>query len=558
MIYNLININMKKIYGFAALCAALALTSCSNNDEPANVGNGGSGKTGATYFAVNLAAPIDTRAAAGVTDPKEYDVHNVKFVLFDENQFVITTFTPSETLSWENQSNTENVNATSSTVVTIDQETYSMPAYVMTLINVPSTLTFTDQTKKIADVRKEVINYNSIKVGKTEYLTMTNSAYNASETIDNVATPYVAYATSVRGHVYDNSDDAEDDAVNIYVERVAARVDVTKGGDFTTKFEGANGVGDDGDVTFEVTLDGVGFMFDPTQVNLVKNIDGLTTASAFNGWDESTPNFRTHWAVKPTAQTTTNYLPLHYVPLTNEKAWDTSWSSNTANFYINENVFGEKPTYVVVKGKISIKDQTGDVPVYLLYYNGKYYTETGAKKQLATILSNNGGYKYISYAGDGKVQASRSIKDTDIELVKKEGQNYGYVKFNSLTTTIDGKTCDLYKGAEKQTLPNGATEFVVEGDNYKNYFYAEGNTYYYKEIAPEVATYVTKVGVVRNHLYNITFTSIEGMGTPLYDPSVELIPFKPVTNTGDNTFNFGATINILNWKAYSQGIEFGK
>ena len=292
---------MKKIYGFAALSAAMLLASCSNDNEPNGLTP--AADQGSCYFKVNIAAPLESTRAAeyGKVDESEYAVATVDFIVFDEAGTVMACI-PSTQFTFEDQdaeadnSVANNISSLSKTItVEVTKDAERKVGSVIAVLNSPG-ISYTSGTT-LATVRKDLLTYKTKKLKKvdgefkedasgTEYYVMTNSAYNVS------GAP--AYATDLKGHVYETDELAESDATPIYVERVAARVDLKKGDEFpTTVTEGiAKGKDENGnEVTFSVALKKVEVIYEPTKAHLVKDIDGI---SGFDGWDESVYKFRTH------------------------------------------------------------------------------------------------------------------------------------------------------------------------------------------------------------------------------------------------------------------------
>jgi hypothetical protein len=57
--------------------------------------------------------------------------------------------------------------------------------------------------------------------------------------------------------------------------------------------------------------------------------------------------------------------------------------------------------------------------------------------------------------------------------------------------------------------------------------------------------------MVRNHLYDITISAVQGLGTPVYDPSRIITPEKPE----DDQFSYiAAQINVLAWRVIQQDV----
>ncbi len=73
-----------------------------------------------------------------------------------------------------------------------------------------------------------------------------------------------------------------------------------------------------------------------------------------------------------------------------------------------------------------------------------------------------------------------------------------------------------------------------------------GMTYYYINIKH----LGNKWGTVRNHIYDLKLTKIYGIGTPVYDDTLTIIPEKP---QNDQTY-IAAQVNILSWRVVANDV----
>ena len=553
---------MKKIYGFAALSAAMLLASCSNNDEPNVVTPGEGDSIAKSYLAINLSAPSDdTRAiTAGETDPSEYAVANVQFAVFDEAKKLVMITDEYEDFTWGNSTDIDVDKQSSKKILEIKQADAASVGYVMAILNTPglSTMGFTVGSSTIDDVRKKIGDYNTItgKDNKTYYV-MSNSAYEDTETIGTVKTDYTAYATSFRGHVYPTMGQAIDDAVNIYVERVAARCDLTnndKSKGNTVTIPDADAVVNGSAAKIEVKITGVDFIYDPNKSYLVKSIDEIPTDISNKTW-YTEGSHRTHWADAPKLAWNKDATKSDYTQATYSAAEiNGAVGETTMNFYLHENVT-ENPTYVVITGDIYVNDQK-NVAIYQLWQDGKYYTEEGAKKELCGYLKAN-GYQY--YYENDDVKSTKDITIDDVTFKPSTTTDFeAYISINLTAEDENKNTLKLCKGTTAQTSESGVLTMAT--DQYKALVYGGGKTYYYCPIAPKLngENEDGVEGVIRNHIYNIEFGTIMGLGVPLYDPKGELLPKDPKTNEDKSPkWYFNATINILKWKVYKQTMNFG-
>lgn len=515
---------MKKIYGIAALTAAMTLASCSNDNEP-NIVNPGA--TEKAYINVSLVGADGTTRADEFTQDaavkgNEAKVDHVQFFAFNGDNYIgksaqITNFVFS--------AGTGEVDKQSNRVIEIEKSAVGNNE-ITDIICVVNGQNFTPEAGTTVDkFRRQLGAYNT----NGDYFVMSNSAYGDGN-----------YTTSFEGKVYTSMVEAQDaPATDIYVERVAARLDLSKGTEWPKEAfaSGAKVGGKD----VMVTITAVDVLNNPTQAYLVKDIDNIAT-DFFTGWND-VANFRSHWAAwgdqKPT-------IPgVKYTDVKEE-----------AYKYLYENVSSDltDATHVVVTATYTVDGQS--VEVFQSENTGDYLVEEGAKKLVANYLQNEGyEWQKVETVGDQQKTTIESVDVADIEIVESGAANVdweGVAKINAK----DGFT--LVKGGTATTV-DAANADMNDADSKKYKFYKWGGnkTYYYCEIAPEAQG--SKAGVIRNHVYDITLNDIKGLGNPLFNPNNDLkIKEIPDITVDDSKWYLNATINILKWKVYSQGMSFGK
>ena len=74
-----------------------------------------------------------------------------------------------------------------------------------------------------------------------------------------------------------------------------------------------------------------------------------------------------------------------------------------------------------------------------------------------------------------------------------------------------------------------------------------GYAYYYTPIKH----YGDALGMVRNHWYKVTLSAITGLGTPVYNPDLIIVPERPVEQ---DKLNLSAQISILSWNLVNQEV----
>lgn len=515
---------MKKIYGIAALTAAMTLASCSNDNEPNNPVVGGTEKA---YINVSLVgADGTTRADEFSSDAnikgKEAYVDHVQFFAFNGQNYIgksapITNFVFS--------AGTGEVDKKSNRVIEIEKSAVGNKEItdIICVVNGENFAPAANST--VDDFRYQLDQYNQ----NGDYFVMSNSAYGSGN-----------YTTSFEGKVYSSYLQAEGaEATDIYVERVAARLDITKGDNWPTEAfaSGAKVGGKD----VMVTITAVDVLRNPSTAYLIKNIDGITETWS---WDDST-NFRSHWAAWKTDKTPE--IPHIGYSAVSDKAFQ----------YLYENVSADKEdqTHVLVTATYTVDGQS--VEVFRSENTGDYVVEEGAKKLVANYLQNEGyQWKKVETVGDQEKTETASVDVADIEIVASGAANVdweGVAKINAK----EGFT--LFKG-ETETTVDVANADMNKADSKKYKFYKWGGnkTYYYCAIAPKDQGN-GKAGVIRNHVYSVTLDEIQGLGNPLFNPNDDLkIKDIPKITVDDTKWYLNATINILKWKVYTQGMSFGE
>ena len=551
---------MKIFKLFPLACAAMIMSACSSDD--AGNGNGNQGAAGETqYLAVNIVNVGTTPTRAdGYEDGigEESKINKIRFYFFhaDGSPYILqnTTQTNANWLEVENPvqnsaaDKTTTVDKVTDAILVINGVTASAPSKVIAVVN-PETLTTLDNAKKnLNDLLNPVVDKTFV-IGNgatASGFVMSNSVY-ASENRK-------VCENDISGYVKQTKEDAEGTPVEIYVERVAAKVrgtlDATKFEDGTTKWNnGKPGikVGTYSSYDIYAVVDGWGVADENDQANLEKQITPT--------WTNTDLGFTSTW-------TTSDY---------HRSFWETSAAFSTGktvnhpfNAYTNKS-----------KGYVYTLPNTSDTPIPATPTNAKYNGNTRTKFLVATHLMYNDGtswkyaelctYKGIDYLGvdvlknqiafeSGYYLESATVPGTYERITKDE------ITFNKATTGGDylvvpalvaGKRYYKKGGTEaspiytEDTTPAISTEPAQVRTN--------GMAYYYIPIK-HLATDATKVGyygIVRNHLYDVNVTGMEGFGTPVYNDTWNIIPTVPDET---NTF-LAAKINVLQWRVVKQDVN---
>lgn len=549
---------MKIFKLFPLACAALMMTACgSDNDIEGGATNPGGD---AQYLAVNIVnvGTTPTRAADyedGIGEESKIDKIRFYFFHADGSPYILTGTTKPNANWLEEDTHTQSglaptnpgtVDQITNAILVIKGVTASAPSKVIAVVN-PATLTTLGNDKKsLNDLLNPVVD-NTFVIGNgaaASGFVMSNSVY-ASENRK-------VCENDISGHVKQTQADAESAPVEIYVERVAAKVrgtlDDTKFEDGTTKWNNGNPgikVGTYSSYDIYAVVDGWGVADENDQANLEKQITPT--------WTNSALGFTSTW-------TTSDY---------HRSFWETSALfstgkpvNHTFNDYTNKS-----------KGYVYTLPNTSDSPIPTTPTNAKYNGNTRTKFLVATHLMYNDGtswknaelctYKGIDYLGVD-VLKNQIAFESGYYVKTATGAHQRITKdeitFNKATTggdylvvptLVTGKTYYTKGGSEAAPTYNVDTDPAISTEPAQ--VRTNGMAYYYIPIR-HLATDASKVGyygIVRNHLYDVNVTGMEGFGTPVYDASWKIIPTVP-----DETKTYlAAKINVLQWRVVQQDVN---
>lgn len=522
---------MRKKALFFPVLAALMLAGCSN-DEILNddTGNGSQGE--ASYLAVNIVTPrtITGRAATdggfqeGVSEENAADEGLFLFFNAAGNQ----TQTPQTVdLKWEANSAKDNpaIEKVSEAVIVIAGNT--QPTQLLVILNAPADLELGGKT--LSEVRAIADDYSATLAanGKCNPLVITNSTYKDGEGND-------ACATDITNKTFKDPEEAKKDenVVNVYVERVVAKVMTSAiGDDFTN--DGTDITVDGTTVHLTPTIEGIEIANIAEKSYLFKSITGSDTWP-WTGWNDA-DNYRSYWATCPDKLTYAN------------QSWnviDNTDPTSAQTFYVQENTSNTKSCVLVTA---TLKDENGNADDFVRWA-GLYYTPENFLNQYCNLL-RDAGFRVKTD------NSTRTINTTDIAWLTNDEHKQlvdnntlkGYEMTVQLTETAKGLT--FVKGDEDATA-NEVNEFLLEKAN-RVWYWKDGKAYYFVNIE-HFGDAPFNEGVVRNHIYQLNLKSLTGVGVAVFNPDETIIPEKP----SDDLYYLAARINILKWKLVSQDVNF--
>ena len=554
---------MKKL--FLALFAAAAIVGCSKNDViPSVAEDGATSGLKVAFKAMTKAeeAPAEAPAYAnGTADEKT--VKTVTFYFFDENGGIFKVdgdknYLSATVTSGFNSTTEEgtSIEALSDVMLVIKKADVSnFPTQMVAIINAPA-----DVKKSMTLAELKAVDFTSLK--SNDGFIMTNSVYadgsnvisTAAITADNFFEAKLANGADGYNApgVYVDSEtfpDAATKAVQIYVERVAAKVNVTVEEIYETGVT-VKLVATDGTVTeTEVYAKVLGWDITnrTDKVQSLKVIEPANYGALSFTWNDVV-NHRSHWA-------TTTATPAHnltFNALMGHSVENADYYFENTLPYAENNVVTPKANNVPTPSVAGADYNQASlllVAAQLVDADGKalpiskwystYYAGEGAKVQMIGSVAHKlfvkNGEEYVS-ATATDVEWKQTAEDVangryKVYPVAKEGTSY-------FTTEVKNGETTVVALADANTIRSTILPAQIWNSGY---------AYYY---AP-IKHYGEEYGIVRNHLYEVNVTALAGLGTPVYDPYHIITPEKPE----DEQANLAAVININAWAVVNGDYE---
>ncbi len=486
------------------MLACTALVGCSSDDEP-NVP-----VSGESYVAINIVSPGgSSRAEAGgyeVGSEQENAAEKALFVFFDKNDNVVEA--QSIDLSWSgNTSTSPQVEKISNAVLVLNKEAAVTHTKVVAILNTNllPTLMAGKSLSEVCALADDYFSTESFVMSSTVYFDATGTKKIASDlTAANFAT---------------TEEKALAAPVEVYVERVLARVDAVQADNMATEGKEVT-LNQESQVTLSAKILGYKLYSTSKTSYLIKNIPDQVSAYTW-AWNDA-PNKRTYWATIPAGME-------YDVAISYNDIKDLAEGATEYQEYVQENTdakteTADKATKLLVKAKLqkTVGETTTDAGT-ILQYKGMYFTEEGF---LTLVNSSLQGYTYV--------KDNVTSNDWAPYLTIAKGGTEAWEVVAALDETKPFPGTDAVKTQMKEALSNLGTAWC----------WNEGAAYFYVDIE-HFGTGEQAIGIVRNHIYELSISKVSGLGTPVYDPNEEIIPEK--TDEEPSSY-VAARINILKWK----------
>ena len=571
-----------KIFKFFPLaCAALMMSACSSDNDI----EGGATKPGSDpqYLAVNIVNVGTTPTRAGEYEngtEEESKIKKVRFYFFngDGSPYLIkptgSEVTGGENVNWLEVSNPTDDTTTPGTstsvekitnaVLVINGEQNAAPAAIMAVVN-PETVepaTLKDgATMRLSELRSTAVGskfYNKdASTGKVSDFVMSNSVYiNAGEDV---------CSSLVAGHLTTSEKTAMENPVDLYVERVVAKVtadvdkDAFKVGDGsnweTTKYGTTTAVGKYGDYDVYAVIEGWGLAEENGKAEVEKQVDKSWTDGTLGIGTWNTYDYhRSFWERSVAFNTGVdgNRPVNHKYEEFKAKMKDELYTLPNTPIEKVTNLNTNNLTKLLVAATLRYKDAENNWHnAEICRYNGMNFLGIdNLKKHVASTFSQY----YTSTDNTQYTQLSGSdidFKDPDATMVQ-------YRVTPTLAADPEGVTKKYYTknpGTTSDFTEVNKSTVLAAIEASKAEVRKDGKAYYFVPIkhlgkAGELGEY----GVVRNHFYKITLNGIKGFGTPVYNPDKVIDPTVP---SYDNTF-LAARVQVLQWRVVNQNVSLGE
>lgn len=562
-------VNVKNLFGMAVM--ATALVGCSSNDNLAPDGKDNVGKTGEAYasFTINLPTTTGTRAdepkpgtpSFAEGDAKEYEVKNGTILIFTNDGKFVTSAQLGTMNPWT-PVKTDGVTTAAITTVQLSGVSVGGNYQALVLLNndvdaTTSKVTLPTTGETYAEWSKNTLMVNAEKYASTDGIFMAN----APKYIDTESQPTTLVPIA---NVCASREEAQAKAATtVYVERGLAKVTMqnyTDGG--YTVAEGTY-KGDKVEIN-NWQLDVTNKSTYPVHQTGDLSTGFTTIWSTPRFYDGGNQSFkRVYWGVDP------NYSGATLQNLDACKKAFTMIGKNdikgkTGNDhpqYCLENTFDlsnmmqGQTTRVVFKAVYTPSALAGttEKTFYKIGNNTAIWTKANLEKQIHTVAVTAMGIT------DAAEQAKYVVKlnATDNNISGEAGQHL--IKAENITYTGEAALSKV-----KPDIVNTINEKLGLSADAGIATYLDGVTYYiarikhFNELTPwtagkpygtENGKYLGRYGVLRNNWYDLSVTSISGLGYP------DVPEVKPTVPDDENEQFINVEVKILSWAKRSQQIK---
>lgn len=589
---------MKNYRILVGALVALAMTACSDDkgDSPKNPG-----ETTDVFLKVNIITPSADAVGGRATDNDfsngegdENVINNVSLIFYDARGNVYTTqaVTSADAITDGNNNESPNVELVKTIKTSISLTEGRYPSYMMVYVN---PINSSDISGPLSSVIKKT---RTTYMGGNGKFAMNNSTYYDASGVLQRAVP----VSSANFYV---NDESEATAVNVYVERVAAKVTL-KGSTDASALGTQSGELDGKQLAFTVT--GWGLNAEARETYLSKYFDNVTSEYTYSGmndlmgtngnsvWWNDPARHRSYWAITPFFRKPENniedgtykfpYVSDHVdktgnnTTVLNYNKWNDMTASAGSSKYTMENTveaafFNNNPYQnsslisAVVAGYYTVGGEQKDFYVQgeKIYLEEEYLAAMA--KNGAVIVKSDGSPVYedtekselnsifrIYHPTTPTVgDATRGVEENKVTIeFIGDRSKYKYKLGNADAVEI---TDANIKEINDRLYSNCGVASMYKGG--KAYFNVPIRHLAQEPTGTDEALPNGYYGVVRNHVYEINVSgfaelSFETMGEGVRDPEDPIVP--PTDPSG--SIKILASIKSLAWRVVPQTVQLGK
>lgn len=590
---------MKKFTMFSSvLASALMLTvaSCSSDDVAGGDSQNDKGAT--SFLAVNIenvgSAPASRSYAQGGGTYEdgtadESKITNVRFYFFngDGTPYLLANngvnYLEKE-VKTDGADHDHTAETKTKAVLVLEGETKAVPASVIAVVNpkvLDNTTTLKSGTMTLSELRTSAT--GSKFYDETNGFVMSNSVYESAGQ-DVCSTP-------VANNVFATSDEALKKPVDIYVERVNAKVNAKIDADYVRTNETEKAWSKNAEDKYQINVGNIEVTTYAENTNATPTTDTYSVYAVVQGWQLADANGKAE--VCKQIKTSWYAGELGISPWTTSDYHRCFWSKSVpfnfgaqggANHPVNpkftditqslSDAFSPTPVYtlpntpdevvtdpktkentltkLIVAAKLVYLDKDGKYkPAQVCQYRGlTYLGEEAVKKQ---IVGGFARYFKKTTTESGDVYKSIEASDIAFKTVVPGSPESSEVKNYEVAATLASTVGDLYvKNGDAWTIASKDDVNAALAKETAQVRSTDGATYYYTPIKHlGEAGKLGEYGIVRNHSYQVTIQNIQGFGTPVYDPKKEIDPMIP---SDENTY-LAASIKVLSWRVVSSKVD---
>lgn len=582
----------------SVLASALMLTvaSCSSEDVAGGDAQNGMGAT--SYLAVNIenvgSAPTSRAYEQGQGSYEdgtgaENKITNVRFYFFngDGTPYLLVNNDATQqsvnylekTVETDGNDHDHTAETKTKAVLVLNGETKAVPASVIAVINpkVLDNTTLHSGTMTLSELRTSAT--GSKFYDDANGFVMSNSVYESAGQ-DVCSTP-------VANNVFASSDAAMAKPVDIYVERVNAKVNAKIDADYVRNGETEKAWSKNSEGKYQINVGNIDVTTYGENTNATPTTKTYPVYAVVQGWQVADANgkaevckqIKTSWyagelGINP--WTTSDYhrcfwsesVPFNSgavaganrpvnptfnginMPLSSDFAATPVYTlPNTPDAVIaNPTTSKNELTKLIVAAKLVYEDGNGGLKAaQVCEYRGiTYLGEETVRKQ---IVGGFGQYFKRTTTATGDVYNSIEASDITFKTVSGSSEVNDYEVVATLASTVGElyvKDGESYKTVSKDVVNAALAKETAQVRS------TDGDTYYYTPIQHlGEKGKLGEYGIVRNHSYQVTVQNIKGFGTPVYDPTKVIDPMIP---SNDDTY-LAASIKVLSWRVVSSKVN---